>query len=223
MRSRRTYRVISIASAVTLLALLAFDALLFRRRARYDAEIERLRLSMTTLERDRATEILSRERNKVRVAIELLRRQARAEQELHLSIALDSNVMYLERDGAVLREIPIDIGPERVVGSPPDTVRLATPRGERTIARVLGETDSTEVPAWVFVDRGVVAPEQRTIRSAFGPAAIVMQGGTLIYSMPSQGPLADSAYVMPGAVRARTEDLRAILPNLKPGLRVYFY
>lgn len=223
MSSRRTYRLITIITGVLLIVLLVLDWMLLRRRARYEREIERLSSSMTALERERTAEIVSQERSKLRVAIELLRRQARREDELHLSVTIDSGMMYLEREGAVLREMPIHIGPERPVGTPPDTVRLATPRGERTIARVLTDADSAEVPDWVFTDRGVAPPAIRSIRAALGPVAVLMDGGTLIYSLPAEGPLADSSYVMPGAVRARAEDLRAILPNLKPGLRVYFY
>ena len=223
MISRRTYNRITLASTAVLLSLLAGDALLIRRRERYEREIERLRESMTTLERDRSSQIVAHERNKVRVAIEMLRRQARGAQELHLSVTLDSGTMYLERDGAVLREMPIHIGPERQIGTAPDTVRLATPRGERTIAEILTENAVWEVPSWVYVDRGIAEPEMRSIPSALGPVAILMEGGTLIYSLPSVGPLADSAYVLPGAIRARAEDLRAILPSLKSGQRVYFY
>ena len=223
MSSRRTYRLITIVSAVLIAALLLVDMLVWRRRARYAQEIERLRASMTALERERTEEIVSQERNKFRVAIELLRRQARQERELHLSVTIDSGMMYLERDGAVLREMPIHIGPERPIGTAPDTVRLASPRGERTIAQILTENDSTEIPAWVYLDRGIALPDGRSSRSALGPVAVLMDGGALIYSLPTEGPLADSSYVLPGAVRARSEDLRAILPNLKPGLRVYFY
>jgi len=41
--------------------------------------------------------------------------------------------------------------------------------------------------------------------------------------MPSVGPLNDSSYVLPGAVRARASDLEAVAPNLAPGVTVYLY
>jgi len=41
--------------------------------------------------------------------------------------------------------------------------------------------------------------------------------------MPTTGPLNDSVYVMPGSVRVRASDLRAVVPDLKPGMTVYFY
>lgn len=209
--------------AVALLVLLAATVELVNRRRRYLAEIDRLRASMTTLERAKTDQIVASEANKLRVSLELLRRQAQIERALHLSITVDSGTMTLEREGALLREMPVQIGAERRVGVPPDTVHLAPPRGVRSVARVLGETDGWEIPAWVFTERGLPAPPERRIAGALGPAAILLDGGTIVYSLPASGPLADSSYVLPGAVRARAEDLRAILPNLTPGVRVYFY
>ena len=50
-----------------------------------------------------------------------------------------------------------------------------------------------------------------------------IDGGTVIYSLPTNGPLDDSSYTMPGSVRARAEDLDAIVPNVTKGMVVYFY
>ena len=220
---RRSHPGLIATGLVAVIAFAAMDAWIIAKRARYRKEIERLRSSRTQLERNRTDEILSQEENKLRVAVALLRRQARMEGGLHLAVSVDSSAMYLEREGALLREMPVQIGPERRVGTPPDTVRLAPPRGVRTIARVLGGQDAWEVPPWVYADRGLSAPAERLVRGALGPAAILLEGGTIVYSMPSAGPLNDSAYVLPGAVRARAEDLLAILPNLSAGTRVYFY
>lgn len=208
-----------------LVALLAANAWIVVKRIRYRAEIVRLRASMTDLERRRADAIVAQEEHKLQLAIELLRRQAQLERALHLSVTVDSGAMYLEREGALLRAMPVQIGPERRVGIAPDTVRLAAPRGVRTIARTLTADDLWEIPAWVYADRGIAPPppQDRMLRGALGPAAIVLDGGTIIYAQPGTGPLNDSAYVLPGAVRARAEDLRAILPNLTAGVRVYFY
>jgi hypothetical protein len=182
-----------------------------------------LRHEMTGLERGRTDAILARDENRLRLAVELIRRQSRIDKELHLSVTVDSAVMFLEREGAHLREMPIQIGPEKTVGATPDTVRMVAPRGARTIERILDEEGSWEVPAWVYVDRGLQPGAERTIKGALGPAAVVLSGGTVIYSMPSVGPLNDSAYVLPGSIRARAADLKAILPNLQNGMTVYFY
>ena len=208
---------------LVLLALVTASALVLRERRAYASEIARLRGSMTELERRRADVVVSSERHSVRLAVELLRRQARLEKELHLSISLDSSRMFLERDGALLRDMPVLVGPERRIGTAPDTVRLAAPRGVRTVVRVLGEADTWEVPAWVYTDRGIPVDSSRSIPGALGAAAILLEGGAVVYTMPSSGPLNDSTYVLPGAVRARSEDLRAIVPNLKEGVRVFFY
>ena len=208
---------------IALVGFLAIDAWLIRKRLRYRDEIERLRAEMTALERSRTDAILARDENRLRLALELIRRQARIDKDLHLSVTVDSGVMILEREGAHLREMPIQIGPEKTVGVAPDTVRMVAPRGARTIERILDDSASWEVPAWVYADRGLQPSAERTIKGALGPAAIILSGGTVIYSMPSVGPLNDSAYVLPGGIRARAADLKAILPNLQNGMTVYFY
>ena len=220
---RRSYPGILITMGIALAAFLTIDVWLVRKRVRYRNEIERLRAEMTGLERSRTDAILARDENRLRLALELIRRQARIDKDLHLSVTVDSGVMFLEREGAHLREMPIQIGPERTVGAAPDTVRMVSPRGARTIERILDENGTWEVPAWVYADRGLQPSPERTIKGALGPAAIVLSGGTVIYSMPSAGPLNDSSYVLPGSVRARAADLKAILPNLQNGMTVYFY
>ena len=97
--------------------------------------------------------------------VELFKRQAKVDPSLHLSVSLDSSVMYLEREGALLREMPITVGPERRVGTPPDTVHIAAPRGKRTVEAVLGESDAWEVPAWVYADRGLAGGRRRASRA----------------------------------------------------------
>jgi hypothetical protein len=220
---RRAYPGILATMSFSLIVLIALDVWLLKKRARYVDEDSRLRESMSALQRQQADAILSNEQNKFRMMIELVRRQAQIDKELHLAIPVDSGVMYLEQDGALLREMPVQVGPERRVGTAPDTVYMAAPRGTRTVERILGDSDPWEVPAWVYTDRGLTPPADRTLKGALGPAAIVLVGGTVIYSPPTAGPLNDSAYVLPGSIRTRAADLQAIAPNLKPGMTVYFY
>jgi hypothetical protein len=216
------HRALIVFSSI-ILVLIALDAWLMTRRVRYQEEIVRLRAGMSDVERRRTDAILSSSENRLRVIVELARRQAQGDRDLHLTVSIDSGVMTLEREGALLREMPVQVGPERRVGTPPDTMHMAAPRGARTVERVLGERDAWEVPAWVYAERGVPVATDRFVRGALGPAAIVLSGGTVIYAMPGVGPLNDSAYVLPGSVRARVEDIRAVVPNLKPGMTVYFY
>jgi hypothetical protein len=204
-------------------ALVALDAFLISKRTRYQREITRLRAGMSDVERRRTDVVLASEGRRLEMMLALMRRQARVDKRIHLAVPVDSSRMYLEREGAILRDIAIEIGPEKRVGVPPDTVHIATPRGERTVERVLGPGDGWEVPSWVYVDRGLEVPAERTVKGALGDIAFVLSGGTVIYSPPSAGPLNDSAYVLPGSMRARADDLRAIAPNLKPGTPVYFY
>ena len=209
-----------------LIGFVVVDVALLVKRQRYLAEARSIRTGLTTVERRQADAILARNDSRMQrleLELALLQRQARFDDHLHLTIAVDSGVMRLERDGAVLRQMPIALGAERPVGIAPDTVRVATPRGTRTIERVLAADSSWEVPQWVYTERGLAPPGERRLRGALGPAAIVLSGGTVIYSMPVAGPLNDSAYVMPGAVRARADDLRAVTPNLRPGMSVYLY
>lgn len=219
---RRSYPGIIATATVAVLVFLAADAWLIARYVRYRRETAELRASMSQVERNRTDELLAQDENRLKVMVELFKRQANLDQTLHLSVSLDSGVMYLEREGALLREMPITVGPEKRVGVSPDTVHVAAPRGKRTVERILGDSDAWTIPRWVFADRGLT-PGDSVLVGALGPSAILLDGGTVIYSLPSVGPLNDSSYVLPGAIRARATDLRAIAPNLHPGVAVYFY
>lgn len=220
---RRAYPGILAVGMVAVLLFIGLDIWMLARRERYDAEIERLRSGMTAAQRERADVAIEANENKLKVMLELIRRQARLDEKIHLAVSVDSGVVLLEREGAILRVMQAEVGPERWVGTPPDTLLLATPRGKRTIERILGEDASWEVPAWVYRDRTLPVPGDRSVEGALGDVAVILDGGTVIYTRPSAGPLADSAYVMPGSVRVRAEDLTAILPNISPGTAVYFY
>jgi hypothetical protein len=219
---RKVYPGLVATMSLAVLLFLAADVWLFMRYRRYMRETAQLRASMSDVERKRTDALLAQEQNRMKVMVELFKRQAKVDPSLHLSVSLDSGVMYLERDGALLRAMPITIGPEKRVGIPPDTLHIAAPRGKRTIVSLLDEASPWQVPAWVYQDRGIPV-ETTGLTGALGPAAIILDAGTVIYSLPSVGPLNDSAYVLPGAIRVRASDLKAIAPNLQPGVVVYFY
>ena len=82
-----------------------------------------------------------------------------------------------------------------------------------------------DIPCWVFTHRGLPVPTSaaRAVRGGLGPLALILDDGTLIYSLPAAGPLSDRAYVMPGTLRAELPDLLAIRESLTPGLPVYFH
>lgn len=218
---RRSYPGFIFTMMLGVAALIALDAFLIYKRFAYINEVERLRGSMSAAERERTDILIAGEKDKLRMAVELARRQAQLAKRIHLSIPVDSGRIYLEREGAILREMPAEVGPERTVGMAPDTIHMATPRGERTIVEVL-TGGSWNVPAWVYADRNIPG-SGGPMRGALGPIALLLDGGIVIYSMPSSGPLADSSYVLPGSVRASEADLKAIVENLSPGTKVFFY
>jgi hypothetical protein len=219
---RHSYPGLVATMTIAALIFLAADGWLIARYLRYRRETGELRASMTDVERRRTDELLAQNENRLKVMVELFKRQANLDPSLHLSVSLDSSVMYLERDGALLREMPVTVGPEKRVGTSPDTVHIAAPRGKRTVDRILGEHDAWQVPGWVYADRGIAAGDS-ALAGALGAYAIILDGGTVIYSLPAVGPLDDSTYVLPGAIRVRASDLKAIAPNLRPGVPVYFY
>src|SRR5919202_4064382 len=133
--------------AIVVIALLAVDGWLIYKRLRYEGEISRLRAGMTDFERKRTDTILSSRQRRLQVMMQLIRHQARWDRETHLAVSVDSAKMYLERDGAVLRELPVELGPEKRVGTPPDTVHLAAPRRTRSVQRIVDERDSWVVPS----------------------------------------------------------------------------
>ena len=209
--------------SVALFTMLAIDGFLLYKRVQYDREIDRLRAGMTEAERRRTDVLVSSDEKKLQVMIELIRRQATVDKELNLAVSIDSGTMYLQREGAQLRQMRVHAGPEKVVGVAPDTVHMVVPRGARTVERILDGSAGWQVPKWVYSDRGLPVPQDRTVKGALGPVAILLNGGTVIYSMPTAGPLNDSSYVLPGSFRATSADMRAIAPNLKAGMSVYFY
>jgi hypothetical protein len=189
---RRAYPGFVFVLGIALAAMVAVDAWLVLKRVKYNHDVAQLRAHMTEAERERTDAIVQSEQNKLRIAIELAKRQAKFDKRLHLNVSIDSSRMYLTREGALLREMPVQFGPERAVSESSDARPAAVPRGERTIAD-LSDTK------------------------------ITLDGGALI--LTSSGPqlTGDTTAIPPGSLRIRLEDLKAIMPNLSAGMKVYFY
>lgn len=177
---------------VALLAILTLDGFLVYKRRAYTAEVIRLRGAMTDAERARTDAIIQAEQDKARIALELARRQAKMEKTLHLAVALDSGRIYLEREGAVLREMAALFGPETGVTPGSDSVPVVIPRGQRSVARL----DENK---------------------------IVLEGGNAIEAASTDVASADTTPIPAGNVRIGLTDMKAIMPNLSRGMRVYFY
>ncbi len=207
--------------SVALIILVALDVWLVDQHANYAREINRLRNGMSAVERRQADLAVAANENHLRVVVAHARPHAEGDRVLHISVAVDSGVMTLEQEGNVLREMPVRVAPERRVGVPPDTIMMAPPLGTRRVERILTPDSVWTLPKWVYADRHMPA-DTTPLRGALGEA-VVLDGGTVIYSDPRAGPLADTGYVLPGSVRAREADIKAIEPNLKPGTSVYFY
>ncbi|MEO7102032.1 MAG: hypothetical protein ABI311_01735 [Gemmatimonadaceae bacterium] len=130
--------------AVVFLLLVVGDMWLFYRRHAYRQDISTLRGSMTDAERKKSDLVMQSEQDKVRLALALAKHQAHFDPRLHLSIAVDSGVMYLERDGALLRVMRVAIAPAKVPGFKSvkgDTSAATLPLGQRTVQQVV-EGDS---------------------------------------------------------------------------------
>lgn len=125
-----------------LIAMIAVDGWLLVKRVKYNQDVKQLRDHMTQAERERSDLIVQSEENKLRIAIELAKRQSKFDKKLHLNVSVDSSRMYLTREGAVLREMPVQFGPERTPSESSDAPPAAIPRGERTVAD-LSETKIT--------------------------------------------------------------------------------
>ena len=209
--------------ALGIAVLLLTDLVLAYKRVQYGRELARMRASMTETERRRVDALAASEGNRLAIAVELARRQALGDTELHLAVDTAKGLLYLERQGARLREMRVRLGREATVGSPPDAVLLAPPLGKRSVARVVDGSYPWAVPEWVYVDRGWPVPGNRRIPGALGPLAIFLDSGAVLYSRPAVGPLGDVSYVLPGSVRAEAPDFAAIRENLQPGMAVYFH
>ena len=121
--------------------VLAADLLLVTKRVVYARETVRLRAGMSSVEQSRIDAAMQNDANRLQVMIELARRQARVDNALNLAIAVDSAVLYLEQDGAILRAVHADIGPDTWERrSAKDSVQITAPRGTRTIERLQGDT-----------------------------------------------------------------------------------
>jgi hypothetical protein len=189
---RRAYPGFVFTLVIALLAIVSLDAYLVLKRNSYEAEVARLRANMTSTERAKTDAIVQSEQSKTRIALELARRQAKIEKTLHLSISVDSGKIYLEREGAVLREMPAVFGPDAKVSNGVDSIPVVVPRGQRSVAKISED-------------------------------GIVLEGGTVIKPTDAATLASDTTPIPPGGVRITKNDLQAILPNLSPGMRVYFY
>lgn len=219
---RGAYPRIVTAMALGLACLVALDGWLLYKRWRYTRQIAQFRDGLSEVEKQRADAIIASSANRTKLQVALVRRDAQLEDDLNLAVSVEKGRLYLQREGAQLREVPVRIGPEKSIGGGEGAVKLAAPRGRFTVARVVDASYRWRAPQWLMADRGQPAGA-REFEGGLGPIAILLSGGAMIYSDPDSGPLKDPAYVMPGGVRASTADLKAMAEVLEVGMPVYFY
>src|SRR5690606_21760035 len=228
---RASYPGILATMTVAIVVLLVGIAALLVKRTRYESEIARLRSDMTEVERNRADAILADEERRFDVMVALLRRQSSSDSRLHLAVEVDSGRMVLQREGAVLRSVPVEFGAELPDSSSdagngdddrvtlaPEGRPLAAPLGSRTVEKVYAPGEAFPVPDWMRQVRAELPPEL-----VLDDGLLLLAGGELIYASPDDGALAAPAPVLPGAVRMPSDDFESMLANLSPGMTVYFY
>ncbi len=133
---RRAYPGFIFTLGIALFAMLLVDGWLVYRRVAYSSQIGDLRSHMSGAERDKTDAIVATTASKARIELEIAKRQARLEKRFHLNVSVDSSRMYLESEGAVLREMSVQFGPERNVTPAGDSLPATAPRGERTVTEV---------------------------------------------------------------------------------------
>lgn len=231
---RHAYPGLVATMTVAIVVLLVGITVLLVKRDRYAKEIARLRAAMTEVERERTDALLADEERRFDVMLALLRRQAKLDHRLHLAVSVDSGRLVLQRDGAVLRSMPAEIGtdvpppaesagrgaPARGVSAEevPAGRPLAAPRGSRTVERVLAPGETYPLPAWMREARPEIPAN-----AMLDDGLLLLAGGLIIYPAPDEGPLAPPSPVLPGAVRVPAADFAAMRANLTAGMTVYFY
>ena len=150
---RRAYPGFVFVLGIALFAMIAVDGWLLFKRVQYNRDVSQLRAHMTDAERQRTDAIVQAEQNKLRIAIELAKRQSKFDKRLHLNVSIDSSRMYLTREGAVLREMPVQFGPERGVSDSSSAPPAAIPRGERTIADLSDTKITLDGGAFIFTSQ----------------------------------------------------------------------
>ena len=78
----------------------------------------------------------------------LAKHQAQWDSKLHLSISVDSGHMYLERDGALLRDMRVSIAADRVPSVNHRDTAVTVSLGQRTIVDSRHERHAAAPAQW---------------------------------------------------------------------------
>ena len=124
----------------TLAAALFSAASLAWRGAEYRKETRALRAGMSEIERTKADLALASDAKRLQVVMALAVRQAGADGGLHISVSVDSGLLHLKQQNAVLRTAPIEVGADGWRAIAGDSIPLASPRGIRRVEEVRGDS-----------------------------------------------------------------------------------
>src|SRR5262249_17228216 len=128
------------------------------RRQRTGAE-----RAMTALERERSDALMADAQGRAALHTAMVRAEAVRDRGLNLSVSVASGTMELEREGAQLRQMTVEVGGEKAVEGEGEGVRVVAPRGKRQLVRVVDGTYTWTVPRWVYLQRGVAVPAERRV------------------------------------------------------------
>ena len=221
---REAYPRIVTGMLLGIAVLLLTDLVLAYKRVQYGWELARMRAAMTETERRRVDAIAASEENRLAIAVELARREALGDAELHLAVDTENGLLYLERQGARLREMRVRLASGGDRGHAPGR-RDPGPAAGQAVGGAGGGRLVSLGGAGVGLrrPRPAGAGRQTDLPGALGPLAVFLDSGAVLYSRPAVGPLSDVSYVLPGSVRAEAPDLEAIREDLQPGMAVYFH
>jgi len=167
----------------TFVGALAASAAAAWRGTEYRREIAALRAGMSGIDRVKADLALASDARRLQVMMALAVRQARTHGDLHLSISVDSAVLHLEQQGAVLRSAAIEVGADGWQRAAGDSIPIASPRGVRRVEEVRGDS------------------------------VVVMSGGATLYrGDPARPVLAGSVRIGAADLRSILPNLKAGLP-----------
>ena len=120
-------------------ALFAAAALAWRG-AQYRNEIAALRAGMSGIDKVKADLALASDARRLQVMMALAVRQARTDGGLHISVSVDSGLLHLEQQGAILRTASVQVGADGWQAVDGDSIPLASPLGIRRVEEVRGDS-----------------------------------------------------------------------------------
>lgn len=120
-------------------ALFAAAALAWRG-TQYRNEIAALRAGMSGIDKVKADLALASDARRLQVMMALAVRQARTDGGLHMSVSVDSGLLHLEQQGAILRTASVQVGADGWQAVEGDSIPIASPLGIRRVEEVRGDT-----------------------------------------------------------------------------------